>query len=413
MLTDTACRNLKPQTKPFKKSDGGGLYLLVKSSGSKHWYMSYRFGGRQKKLSFGAYPVVTLSAARIKRDAAKTQISQSVDPGQLKKDAKRRQAEAKTFGQWANEWLAKERLKWDEKTMAGKERFVGYLKAEFGKLPVPEIARRDVLTFLKTFEKTERLETRDRARAAGEKICLYADQDGTGYNPFRNLNEQLVDNDSTPRPALIEPVKVAKLFQDITTPFPGARFADIVGFAVRFTALTAARPGNIADAEWTEFDDAGLWTVSAEKMKMDREHIVPLSRQALAILKQVALLTGERKYVFSCSRDRPISDNTLNKRLRDLGYETGKDHCAHGFRTTFSTLLNGECDRDGNKTWDGDVIELQLAHLDSSSVRAIYNRTGPMSLMGARTKLMQHWADRVDTMVGENVVPIGNRRNVV
>jgi len=406
MLTDTACRNLKPQAKTFKKSDGGGLYLLVKRTGSKHWYMGYRFGGRQKKLSFGAYPVVTLSAARTKRDAAKTRISEGVDPGQLKKEAKRQQAEAKIFGQWADEWLAKERVKWDEKTMAGKERFVGYLKAEFGKLSVPEIARRDVLTFLKTFEQTEKLETRDRTRAAGEKICRYADQDGTDYNPFRNLNEQLMDNDSTPRPALIEPIAVSKLFQNIIAPFSGARFDDVVGFGLRFTALTAARPGNISDAEWTEFNDAGLWTVSAEKMKMDKEHIVPLSRQALAVLKQVHALTGNRKYVFSCSRDKPISDNTLNKRLRNLGYDTGKDHCAHGFRTTFSTLLNAECDRDGNKTWDGDVIELQLAHLDSSSVRAVYNRTGPMSLMGARTKMMQHWADRVDTMGDCNVVPM-------
>jgi integrase len=213
-----------------------------------------------------------------------------------------------------------------------------------------------------------------------------------------------------PRPALTDPVKVAQLFQDVAKPFERARFNDIVGLAVRFASLTASRPGNIVDAEWTEFNDAGLWTVSAEKMKMDKEHIVPLSRQALAILEQVALLTGDRKYVFSCSRDRPISDNTLNKRLRDLGYDTAKDHCAHGFRTTFSTLLNGECDRDGNKTWDGDVIELQLAHLDSSSVRAVYNRTGPMSLMGARAKLMQHWADRVDALVGANVMPIGTRR---
>jgi integrase len=409
MLTDTACKNAKQQAKPYKMSDAGGLYLLVTPT-AKLWNLAYRFAGKQKKLSFGAYPAVTLSNARIKRDEAKAQIGQGVDPGQLKKEAKRPQAEVKTFAKWADEWLAKERAKWDEKTMAGKERFVGYLKAEFGALAVPAIARRDVLTFLKTFEQDEKLETRDRTRAAGEKICRYADQDGTDYNPFRNLNEQLVDNDSTPRPALIEPLKVTRLFQDITAPFPGARFDDVVGYAVRFTALTAARPGNIADAEWTEFDDAGLWTVSAEKMKMDKEHIVPLSRQALAILEQVALLTGDRKYVFSCSRDQPISDNTLNKRLRNLGYDTGKEHCAHGFRTTFSTLLNGECDRDGNKTWDGDVIELQLAHLDSSSVRAVYNRTGPMSLMGARTKLMQHWADRFDAMVGENVVPIGKRK---
>jgi integrase len=377
---------------------------------AKLWNLAYRFNRKQLKLSIGPYPEVTLAAARTKRDAAKAQISQGIDPNQAKKEAKRQLADAKTFADWADDWIAKEKLKWDVKTMAGKERYVGYLKGEFGDRTVPKIARRDVLTFLKAFEADEKLETRDRTRATGEKICLYADQDGTDYNPFRNLSEQLVDNDSTPRPALTDPVKVVKLFQDVAKPFERARFNDIVGLAVRFTSLTAARPGNIADAEWTEFNNVGLWTVSAEKMKMDKEHIVPLSRQALAILEQVALLTGGRKYVFSCSRDQPISDNTLNKRLRDLGYNTAKDHCAHGFRTTFSTLLNGECDRDGNKTWDGDVIELQLAHLDSSSVRAVYNRTGPMSLMGARAKLMQHWADRVDALVGDNVMPIGVRR---
>jgi hypothetical protein len=125
-------------------------------------------------------------------------------------------------------------------------------------------------------------------------------------------------------------------------------------------------------------------------------------------------LTGGRRFVFSCSRDKPISDNTLNKRLRDLGYDTTNQHCAHGFRTTFSTLSNGECDREDNKLWDGDVIELQLAHLDESSVKAIYNRTGPLSLIGVRTKLLQHWADRVDTMIdGGNVVPMNPNMPIV
>jgi integrase len=168
------------------------------------------------------------------------------------------------------------------------------------------------------------------------------------------------------------------------------------------------RPGEIATAEWAEFDFIKeRWTVPAEKMKMEHEHVVPLSRQAVALLRQVQALTGNRRYVFSCSQDKPISGNTLNQRLRDLGYDTSEQHCAHGFRTTFSTLLNGECDRDDNKTWDGDLIELQLAHLDESSVKAIYNRTGALSLIGARAKLLQHWAGRIDTMRdGGNVVAI-------
>ena len=164
------------------------------------------------------------------------------------------------------------------------------------------------------------------------------------------------------------------------------------------------RPGEIANAEWDEIDlDAARWTIPAEKMKMKHEHVVPLSRQAVALLRQVHALTGHRRFVFSCSQDKPISDNTLNKRLRDLGYDTAEDHCAHGFRTTFSTLSNADCDRDENKMWDSDVIELQLAHLDESSVKAIYNRTGSLSLISARTKLLQHWADRIDAWAGNNV----------
>jgi integrase len=416
-LTDTACRNAKPEADRQKKlSDSGGLYLLVQPTGSKLWQMAYRFDGKQKTYSCGVYgdrpPAVSLASARAKRDAAKALLSQGIDPNGQKQAAKREKEAARTFGDWDDEWLAKERAKWDAKTIAGKERWIGYLKPEFGKKRIPEIIRRDVLLFLKTFEQIGKLETRDRIRAAGEDICLYADLEGTDYNPFRNLNKQLVDNESTPRPALIEPIAVAELFEDIALPFSKGRFGDLVGYAVRFISLTAARPGEIGNAEWTEFDfDAALWKISAAKMKMEKEHVVPLSRQALAILREVRALTGDRRYVFSCSKDKPISDMTLNKRLTALGYDTATEHTAHGFRTTFSTLLNGECDRDGSKTWDGDLIELQLAHLDESSVKAIYNRTGPMSLIGARAKMMQHWADRIDTMRdgGKKVMPLRKR----
>jgi integrase len=411
MLTDTACKNLKSQAQPYKKSDAGGLYLLIKPSGSKHWYMGYRFGGRQKKLSFGAYPDITLADARAKRDAAKKLIAHGTDPSVAKQEAKRAEAAARTFGDWADEWLEKERsakVGYDEKTIAGKERYVGYLKRAFGGRLIPAIKRPDVILYLKDFEKTGKLETRDRIRSAGEQICTYADIEGSDYNPFRNLKQQLVANESAPRPAITKPVaEVTRLFQTITAPYQRGRFRDVVGHALRFISLTVARPGEIASAEWSEIDfDAARWTIPAEKMKMRHEHVVPLSRQALVILNDVKEATGKRRYVFSCSQDKPISDNTLNKRLRDLGYNTKKQHCAHGFRTTFSTLINAELDSDDDKTWDGDLVELQLAHLDESSVKAIYNRTGPLSLIGARTKLLQHWADLIDTMIGHNVVPI-------
>ena len=142
---------------------------------------------------------------------------------------------------------------------------------------------------------------------------------------------------------------------------------------------------------------------------MDHELIVPLARQSVIILRQTRELTGSRNYIFSGSRDKPLSDNTLNKRLRDLGYDTSEQQTGHGFRSVFSTLLNAEIDGDDRQIWDKDAVELQLAHLDHASTRAIYNRTGSLSLIGQRTKMMQHWADRVDTMGGSNVVPMKSK----
>jgi integrase len=146
-------------------------------------------------------------------------------------------------------------------------------------------------------------------------------------------------------------------------------------------------------------------------MKMRKEHIVPLSKQALAILDQVRELTGGKRYIFGANEDRPMSDNTLNKRLRLIGYNTSTGHCAHGFRSTFSSLRHQEVDKADNKVWDGDLIELQLAHLDESSVKAIYNRLGALALIEPRAKLMQHWADRIDAMIDrDKIVPLNRLR---
>ncbi|CAN7301699.1 Arm DNA-binding domain-containing protein [Bradyrhizobium sp. LjRoot220] len=184
MLTDTACRNARP----YKMSDGGGLRLVV-TPPAKLWNMAYRFAGKSKKLSFGAYPALTLAEARTKRDAAKVQLAGGIDPGVTRQEAKRAHAAALTFGEWADAWLEKERQLWDQKTIDGKARNVGYLKAEFGTRLIPAVKRPDVLLYLKKIERAGTLEKRDRIRSTGEQICVYADVEGTDYNPFRNLSK--------------------------------------------------------------------------------------------------------------------------------------------------------------------------------------------------------------------------------
>jgi integrase len=415
MLTDIKCRSEKAVGGKEKKiSDGFGLYLLVKPRGTKLWQMAYRFNGRQKKLSFGIYGSddegrVSLATARKKRDEAKALIAKGIDPGIARKEERLEKATARPFASWADEWLAKQEAECCERTMNGKRRFVGYLKDQFGSSMIGDIGVESVVAYLKTLQNEGKLETRDRVRAAGEDICKFADLKRTRHNPFRDLGDFLIQNVSERRPAITEPINaVAQLFQDIAASLDNSRFGDLVGHALRFLSLTAVRPGEVNNSEWAEIDsEKGRWTISATKMKMDKDHVVPLSRQALEILKAVHELTGNRRYIFSCTNDQPLSNNTLNKRLRVIGYDTATEHCAHGFRSTFSTLCHHQVDRDDNKLWDSDVVELCLAHLDEESVKAIYNKMGPLALIGPRTKLMQHWADRIDAMVdSDKVIPI-------
>lgn len=399
----------KPKDAPFKKSDGGGMYLLVQPAGGKLWQMGYRFGGKQKTYSIGTYPEVSLAEARKKREDARRQLANGVDPMAAKMAAKVEREEAKTFGAWADEWLAKQRAgNKTEKTLDGNARHIRTLKARYAKTIIEDIKRADVLAFLRTFEIKKKLETRDRVRAIGEKVCSFADdEEGNGDNPFRPFPEgKLLEKKTTPRPAFTKPVDVARLFKIMTIERKDTLFDDLVGLALRFLALTAVRPGELATAEWTDIDlDGKLWTIPAPKMKMRKEHAVPLSKQAIAILERIREMTGKRGFVFSCGKDAPLSESALAKRLRFLGYDTKAQHCPHGYRSTFSTLMNAECSLDDVKLWNGDLIELQLAHIEESGVKAIYNRTGTTSLIGARAKLMQHWADRIDAMVGgDNVV---------
>ena len=434
--TDVDCRAARPKFdngawSPAKISDvtGRGLYLFVTpdesrpgNAASKLWRMGYRFHTRQKTYSIGPYGngkdgTFSLADARRERDKAKDLLKEGKDPSTEKQLDKHRQAAARPFEQWADEWLAKKKVEKvkrgrivavrDPKTIEVLELRVGYVKDRFGKLHRQDIKRPDVLAFMRSYEAEGKLETRDRVRSIGEQICNYADVEGDGYNPFRNLNGQMIANISTPRPGVTEPRDVTRVFKLISAPWTRARFSDVVGLALRFDALTIPRPGMVNEMEWSEVDwDAERWTIPAAKMKTGWDHVVPLSRQALAILSSVQKLTGHRRYAFSCSKDAPLSNNTLNKRLRLLGIDTKTDHCAHGFRTTFSTLSHHEEIKDA-KAWDGDVVELQLAHLDNSTVEGLYKKHGPLALIGSRTKLMQHWADRIDHWLDpKKVMPI-------
>jgi integrase len=413
-LTDKGVQGFKPKKKSYKKSDGGGMYLLVMPNGSKLWQMGYRFGGRQRTLTIkGGYPEVSLADARVKRDEARALLRKGIDPHAAHMNAQEKaqpdaeeKVAAKTFGAWADEWLAKQTADGDSaKTITGKTNRVRILKATFGTMAISDISRAEVLAFLRELEQKGQLETRDRARSDGQKICAYADdaEDG-GLNPFRPFDpEKLVEKKATPRPALTKAADVTKLFKAMAQDLTG--LTEVVGLALRFLSLTAVWPGEIISAEWADIDlDAALWTIPASKTKMRREHVVPLSRQAAALLCRMHVMTGEGRLVFCTMRETPLAATTLNARLRFLKYDTARDHCAHGFRSTFSTLLNRECDKNDNKLWDSDLIELQLAHIEEASVKAIYNRTGPTSLIGARAKMMQHWADRIDAMVASGKV---------
>lgn len=393
-LNDKACKALKHG----KKADGGGMFLYALPSGTRVWQLAFRYGGKQKIYSIGIYPEVSLAEAREKRDEVRKIVRAGRDPmaEKLAARANHHPVNAKTFGMAADEWLIKERSAGRAtKTLEIRTKYVSDLKTKFGNLPTPEIRRSAVLDFLRTFEANGRLETRDRMRIMGEKICNFADdEENPVENPFRAFSkEKLLEKRSISRAALVDTADAAKLFRTI------AGEDDIIGLAIRFMALTAMRPGEIRSAEWADIDlDAARWHVPASKMKMRKAHCVPLSRQAIAILREAKKMTDEGRFIFSTGRGLKMGHGAMNKRLRARGVDTAKEHTGHGFRSTFSTILNGEEGPNNAKRWDSTLIELQLAHI-TGGVEAIYNRSGPEALINSRAAMMQHWSDRVDAMV--------------
>jgi integrase len=397
-LTDAAIRNAKPAAKPFRLFDGGGLYVEVTPAGGKLWRLKYRFGGKEKRLAFGAYPDVGLKDARERRDEARKLLANDVDPGALKQASKRAATAATehTFEAIAREWHTKHAPSW---TAANGERIMRRLEKDvfpwLGSRPIAEVTASELLTVLRRIEDRGALETAHRALQDCGRLFRYAVATGRAErDPSGDLRGAL------------PPVKVRHHASITDTKAVGGLLRAIDGYqgefitkcALRLAPLLFVRPGELRRAEWAEIDlDGAEWRISAEKMKMRAPHIVPLSTQAVAILRELHAVTGKGRYVFPSIRtsERPMSENTVNAALRRLGYSK-EEMTGHGFRSMASTTLN-------EQGWHRDAIERQLAHAERDSVRAAYNYAEHLP---ERRKMMQHWADYLAGLAsGAKVLP--------
>ncbi|ANK12120.1 tyrosine-type recombinase/integrase [Erythrobacter neustonensis] len=402
-LTDVAIRNAKPRAKPYKVGDTLGLFLLVQPSGGKLWRVKYRIDGKEKKLAIGIYPQVGLAEARRRRDAARELVAAGKDPGREKQREKVRsriQAET-TFDAIAAEFCQKRRRDgqkaWAVSTATRSEYLLSLLKGSIGKLPITDIEPADVLIAVRKIERKGQLESARRTLQLAGAVFRYAVATARlASDPTRDLRGALTAPTVTHYGAIIDPARVGELMRAID----GYEGQPITKLAMQLAPHVFVRPGELRHAEWNEFDFEGaLWTIPAGKTKMRKDHLVPLSRQTIAILKDLHALTGPDGYVFPSirSRKRPMSDNTINAGLRRLGYSTD-EMTAHGFRAMASTLLN-----ESGK-WHPDAIERALAHGDSDRVRAAYHRGAHWK---ERVAMAQWWSDHLDQLrKGAEIVPI-------
>lgn len=384
-LTDTRIRNLKYPGKPAKFADGNGLYLYLSSSGKKLWRMAYYFERKEKVLSFGEYPVITLEKARELRLEAKRLLADGIDPGAQKKAAKEEQlSEVKdTFQSIALEWHDTRTADFTEKHRGTVlYRMEKYIFPVIGNGHIARMEAPDILAVVKPIELKGQNETARRLLQIISQVYRYAVITGRAKrNPATDLHGALRPRKVTHRAAVTEPKKVAQLLRDIDT-YDGY-FS--ITCALRLAPLVFTRPTELRAAEWSEFDlEAQEWRIPAERMKMKQMHIVPLSKQAVKILKELHPYSGSGKYLFPSIRTetRPIADATMLNALRRMGY--AKDEmCTHGFRSVASTLLN---ELGYNRDW----IERQLAHGERNDVRAAYNYA---EYLPERRRMMQEWAD--------------------
>jgi integrase len=404
-LTDTAVRNVKPGAKPAKLFDERGLFLIVTPAGGKWWRFRYGFGGKEKLLSLGTYPDVSLASARQKRDEARTLLAGGIDPGEQRKAAKAQRAglAANTFEVIGREWYAKVAAGMADSTKTDLlRRLETYIYPEIGDKPIANVVAADLLRVIKLIEKRGAMDVARRAHNIMGRIFRYAVGHGIATrDPSRDieLGDILPPADVQHHASVTEPKAVGGLLRAID----GFTGAYATRCALRVAALVFVRPGELRHAEWTEFDfDKAEWRIPAGKMKMKEQHIVPLSAQVIAVLREIQPLTGRGRYVFPSERGdgRPMSENTVNAALRRLGYAK-EEMTGHGFRSMASTLLH-------ELGLPHAVIERQLAHGERNKVSAAYNFAEHLP---ERRKMMQTWADYLDKLkTGAEVILLHGRR---
>lgn len=387
-LSELAARKAKSREKPYKLTDSGGLFLHVQPAGSKLWRMKYRFDGKEKLLSFGPYPLTTIADARRKRDDAKKLLAEGRDPAVVKRLDRIAAATAarNTFGLVAEEYLATLQDRERAEATVSKNRWLLLdLASSLGKRPIADISSAEILDLLRKVERSGRRETAHKLRGVMSSVfrlamvTLRAQAD-----PTAALRGALLPQKRQHRSAILSETEFGALLNalDDYTGWP------TVTAAMKFQILTCARPGEVRGARQEEFDrQNAVWHVPPERMKMRRRHDVPLSRQALQLLEDIAPYSDEEGLVFPSirSKQQQLSENAFNAALRRMGF--AKDEVtSHGFRATASSILN-------ERGFDPDVIEAVLAHQDQNVVRRVYNRA---TYWDQRVILMQQWADLLD-----------------
>ena len=377
-LSDAAIRRAKHGSSPKKLGDEKGLFLLLQPSGGKLWRLKYRFAGTEVKFGLGRYPDVTLQEARRRRDDARALLSRGVDPrAQRKADSLSAElSAATTFKSLGDEYLDKTSREGRAAVTIKKSRWLlSLMEPDLGSLPIADITPAQLLSALRKAEAKGHLETARRMRSLAGRIFRYAVATSRATNdPSGLLRGALTAPKVTHHSAIIQSEQVGALLRAIE----GYDGQPLTCIALKLTPHLFVRPGELRRAEWTEFDlEAAVWTIPAEKMKMRDPHIVPLSTQALELLRAAQVLSAGQRYVFSSlyPGNRPMSENTINAALRRIGY-LGTEMTAHGFRAMASTLLNE------SGLWSVDAIERALAHKDGSTTRGAYHRG-------------QHWPERV------------------
>jgi len=399
-LTDTRIKGCKPKNKPYRLFDGGGLYLEVHPNKSKYWRLKYRFAGKERLYAIGSYPDKSLAGARADADAARKLVKAGIDPVAYRKTLKieTQEAATNTFERLALEWIDHQGGRWKE---GHKSDVLKSLENDvfpsIGHRPITEIKPPELLAVIRSIEKRGALEIAGKVLQRCSAVFRYAIQIGRcTYNPAGEMKGALKAKKVKHRAALTDD-DLPDFLQAVERYNGDMQTIN----ALKLLMLTIVRTGELRGAQWSEIDfDNATWRVPAERMKMKTEHLVPLSSQAVAVLREQHKLTGQYPLVFPSRSNvtKPMSENTILFALYRMGYRSRAT--GHGFRATASTILN-------EQGWKPDVIERQLAHIERNKVRAAYHRS---EYLTERKKMMQHWADYLDSMrSGANVINIKSR----